>query len=313
MGSWPGFASIFDADYWSLLPVFLVISAVVAARATSEGVSAQEISRRTARAVDFRGVQRTVGVGGLAVFLSGIAGTLPAISYLPATISLLSFTRVAARRVGLVMGAMLIVLALLPKAVAALITIPRPVSGALLMAILGLLFIEGVRAVTRDGLSRHRGFIVGLSLSVAVGLQSQPSFLELLGDPVAALLGNGVLVGVVIAVLLTSVFEMTSGRRQRFETVLDRSAFGDLDGFLRTLGDGMGWNSASGEASARRRGRDAHGDDAAARGQSRRCAAASGAQCSARLRSGRAGVSGAVLRGEHRRPDLVSQRAGLHA
>ncbi len=243
--SWPGFVSIADTDYWSLLPVFLVISAVVAARATSEGVSTQEIAHRTARAVDFRGVQRTVGVGGLAVFLSGIAGTLPAISYLPATISLLSFTRVAARRVGLVMGAMLIVLALLPKAVAALITIPRPVSGALLMAILGLLFIEGVRAVTRDGLSRHRGFIVGLSLSVAVGLQSQPSFLELLGGPVAALLGNGVLVGVVIAVLLTGVFEVTSARRQRFETVLDRSAFGDLDGFLRRLGDGMAWNSAS--------------------------------------------------------------------
>ncbi len=245
VGSWPGFASIADADYWSLLPVFLVISAVVAARATSEGVSVQEISHSTARAVDFRGVQRTVGVGGLAVFLSGIAGTLPAISYLPATISLLSFTRVAARRVGLLMGAMLIVLALLPKAVAALITIPRPVSGALLMAILGLLFIEGVRAVTRDGLSRHRGFIVGLSLSVAVGLQSQPSFLDLLGGPVAALLGNGVLVGVGIAVLLTGVFEVTSARRQRFETVLDRSAFVDLDGFLRTLGDGMGWNSAS--------------------------------------------------------------------
>ena len=245
VGDWPGFASVFDADYWSLLPVFLVISAVVAARATSEGVSAQEISHRTARAVDFRGVQRTVGVGGLAVFLSGVAGTLPAISYLPATISLLSFTRVAARRVGLVMGAMLIVLALLPKAVAALITIPRPVSGALLMAILGLLFIEGVRAVTRDGLSRHRGFIVGLSLSVAVGLQSQPSFLDLLGDPIAALLGNGVLVGVVIAVLLTSVFEMTSARRQRFEALLDRAAFGDLDQFLRTLGGGLGWNSTS--------------------------------------------------------------------
>ena len=56
VGDWPGFASIVDSDYWTLLPVFLVISAVVAARATSEGVSVQEISHRSARAVDFRGV-----------------------------------------------------------------------------------------------------------------------------------------------------------------------------------------------------------------------------------------------------------------
>ena len=177
------------------------------------------------------------------------------------------------------------------------------------MAILGLLFIEGVRAVTRDGLSRHRGFIVGLSLSVAVGLQSQPSFLDLLGGPVAALLGNGVLVGVGIAVLLTGVFEVTSARRQRFETVLDDSAFGDLDGFLHTLGDGMGWNSASVERLRAAGGRDADRDDAAARGQPRRCAAEGGAECSTRHWLGRAGVPGAVLRGEHRRSNLLSERA----
>lgn len=245
VGGWPGFGSVLSEDFWALLLVFLVINLVLSVRASGESATIQQASVRTPRTVDFRGVQRTLNVCGVAVLFSGLAGTPPAIPYTASTLPLFSFTGVASRRVGIVMGVILIVLALLPKAVAMLLTIPRPVSGALLMVIMGLLFVEGMRSVTREGLNRQRAFIAGLPLAICFGLQSQTGLLDIVGGSWAGVLGNGVLVGVLLAVLLTIVLELTGARRRRLETVLDLSALPNLDAFLQKLGSGMGWNQAS--------------------------------------------------------------------
>ena len=55
---------------------------MVAVRSSSEGAAIQQASRREPRSVDFRVVQRTLNVGGIALPLSGVAGTPPAIAYL---------------------------------------------------------------------------------------------------------------------------------------------------------------------------------------------------------------------------------------
>ena len=243
--AWPGFGSILDEDFWALLLVFLVVSAVVAVRASNEGAVIQQVSRRKPRTIDFRRVQGTLNTGGIAILLSGIAGTPPTIIYLPSTISLIDFTGVAARRAGLVMGAMVVVLALLPKMVAILHTVPRSVTGALLMIIMGLLFVEGMRSVFREELSRQRAFIVGVSLSIAVGLQSQNIFADVIAGPWGVALGNSVVLGVVVAVLLTVVLDVTGTRRRRLETELDRSAFPGIEAFLRELGSGIRWAEAA--------------------------------------------------------------------
>lgn len=245
VSGWPGFSSVLEEDFWALLIVFLIVSIVVAVRSSGEGATIQQASRREPRSVDFRGVQRTLNVGGIALLLSGIAGTLPTIAYLPSTISLFQFTGVAARRVGIVMGVMLIVGALLPKIVALLLTIPRPVSGALLMVIMGLLFVEGMRTVLREGLNRQRAFIVGVSLAIALSLQSENILADLIGGTWGAGLGNGVVFGVLAAVLLTLVLEATATRPRRLRTELDLSALPEIETFLRKLGSDLGWNQAS--------------------------------------------------------------------
>ncbi len=243
--AWPGFGSVLDEDFWALLLVFFVVSAVVAVKASNEGAVIQQASRRRPRSIDFRGVQGTMNVGGVAILLSGIAGTPPTIIYLPSTVALIGFTGVAARRAGIAMGAMLIALALLPKVVAVLLTIPRSVTGALLMMVMGLLFVEGMRTVFRDGLNQQRAFIVGVSLSIAIGLQSQNVLAEVIGGPWGVALGNSVVVGVLAAVVMTVVLELTTSRQRRLETELDASAFPGVEAFLRELGSAMRWNQAS--------------------------------------------------------------------
>ena len=261
VSGWPGFDLGFDEDFWALLLVFLIVSAVVAVRSSSEGAAIQQASRREPRSVDFRGVQRTLNVSGIALLLSGLAGTPPTIAYLPSTISLIQFTGIAARRVGFAVGAILIVAALLPKVVAMLITIPQPVTGALLMVIMGLLFVEGMRSVLREGLNRQRACIVGVSISLAIGLQSQNVLADVVGGQWRALLllgdadvitglwgatlGNGMVAGVVVAVLLTFVLELTASRPRRLRTELDLTALPEIESFLRQVGSNLRWNEAS--------------------------------------------------------------------
>ena len=243
--AWPGLGPVLDRDFLALLLVFLIVSAVVAVKSGGEGAVIQQASWRRPRAIDFRGVQGTLNAGGIGVLLSGMAGILPVLIYLPSTVALMNFTGVAARRAGFLIGAMLIGLALLPKVVAVLLTIPRPVTGAVLMVVMGLIFLEGARTVLQDGFNQQKAVIVGVSLSIGIGLQGQDILTNALGSPWGMAFGNGIVVSVLAAVLLSVVMDMTLSRRRRMETELDIAALPDVDNFLREVGSRAGWNEAS--------------------------------------------------------------------
>ena len=242
---WPGLSAALDEELWALLVVFLIVSSVVAVKAGNEGAVIQQVSWRRPRAIDFRAVQGTLNVSGIGLLLSGIAGILPIMIYQSSTFALINFTGVAARRVGYVAGAILVGLALLPKIVAILTTIPQSVSGALLMIIMGMLFVEGFRTVLQDGLNRQKALIVGLSLSVGVGFQAQNILADVLGGPWEVAFGSSLVAGVLVAVLLSVVLEFSVSRRRRLEGELDISALSSIEAFLRELGSGMKWNDAS--------------------------------------------------------------------
>ncbi len=247
VAAWPGLDLSPGAEFWTLLPVFLIVSFVVAIKMSSDGVVIQRVSRRRPQATDFRLVQAAVNTNGLGTLLSGIAGTLPPIVYTPSMVTLINLTGVAARSVGYAIGAILLVLAFLPKAAAVLLTIPSPVMGAFLLMIMGLLFVEGMRLVVQDGLDHRKALVVGVALSIGVGLQSQNVLGDLLGQTWGASLGNGLTVGVLAAILLTLFIELTSPRHTRLESTLEMSALPKIDAFLRQLASRIGWNEASTE------------------------------------------------------------------
>ena len=247
VAAWPGLDLRPGVEFWTLLPAFLIVSLVVAIKMSSDGVVIQRVSRVRPQATDFRLVQGAVNTNGLGTLLTGIVGTLPTIVYTPSVVTLVTLTGVAARSVGYAIGAILVVLAFLPKAAAVLLTIPSPVMGAFLLMIMGLLFVEGMRMVVQDGLDHRKALVVGVALSIGVGLESQDVLADLLGDTWGASLGNGLTVGILAAILMTLFIEMTSPRHTRLETTLDISALPEIDAFLRKLASGIGWTDASTE------------------------------------------------------------------
>ncbi len=241
----PGFEVSPGTEFWALLPMFLVVSLSGAIKVVGGSVVVQQVSRREPRVTDYRLVQGAVNANGIGSVISGFLGVLPTGTYAATSVSLTSFTGVAARRVGYVIGIILVALALLPKLMALLLTIPDAVTGAYMLMIMGLLFVEGLRTLSQDGLDPRKVLIVGISIAVGVGLQGENVVENTMGGAWGLALGNGMIVGAVTSILLTTFFELAAPRRRRLEVQLDMHALPRLDEFLGRIADGLEWDEAS--------------------------------------------------------------------
>ena len=116
-------------------------------------------------------IQGALNADGVGNLLSGLAGTVPNTTY-SSSIALAEVTGIAARRVGVVIGVIFIVLAFFPKVTALVIAIPAPVAAAYVTVLLGLLFVQGMRIVIQDGVDHRKAVIVGLSFWFGTAFQN---------------------------------------------------------------------------------------------------------------------------------------------
>ena len=247
LGSWPGFDLTPSAEFWALLPAFVVVTLVGAIETIGDGVAIQRVSRRRPRATDFRVVQGALNADGVGNLLSGIAGTMPNTTY-SSSISLAEVTGIAARRVGVVIGVIFVALAFFPKVTALVVAMPAPVAAAYVTVLLGLLFVQGMKIVIQDGVDHRKAIVVGLSFWFGTAFQNRWVFPDLLGEGfLGVLLGNGMTSGALAAIAMMVFMELTSARRRRMEAALDIDALPKLEEFLRGLASKAGWNSASTE------------------------------------------------------------------
>ena len=232
-------------EFWALLPSFAILTLVIGIKTISDGVAIQQGSRRRPQAIDFRQIQGMVSVNGLGMLLAGIAGTLPPMSYSSFSLSLINLTGVAARRVGIGVAIVTLVLAFFSKLAAILLTIPGPVLGAYLMLAMGMLFVSGLQTILRDGLDSRRVLVVALASALGLGLHGHPVIRDLFGDELGGLLGNGVTIGAVVAIGMTFLLEAFSTRSSRIEVPLEMGSLPAIDEFLVGLASRLGWNETS--------------------------------------------------------------------
>ena len=240
-GEWPGLSLDFGPVFWALLPAFLLVALIGAIRAISSSVAIQRVSWRRDRAVDFRAVQGTVTVEGVSNLLCGLAGTVPNTT-LSTSSSLAELTGVAARRVGIATGAIFLVLAFFPKALAVVLAIPGPVVTAYLIVLMAMLFLVGVNVAMQDGMDYRKGLIVGVSFWVGVGFQNDMVFPEQVADLAGGLFRNGMTTGGLTAILMTLFVDWTRPRRSSIETEFGLSALPKVRDFLGSFAARNGWD-----------------------------------------------------------------------
>ena len=231
-GSWPGFDVTLGAEFWALLPAFVIVTLVGAIETIGDGVAIQQVSRRREQATDFRVVQGALNADGVGNLFSGLAGTLPNTTY-SSSVSLAQVTGVASRQVGIVIGVVIAAMAFFPKIAAVFIAIPGPVAAAFITVIIGVLFVQGMRIIIDDGVDFRKAAVVGTAFWLGAGFQNQWIFPELLGDGfVGVLLGNGMTSGAIVAILMTLFMELTRPRHRRIQLALDDGAHSQVGELL---------------------------------------------------------------------------------
>lgn len=242
-GGWPGFDLSFGPVFWSLLPAFIFVTLVGAIETVGDGVAIQRVSWRRARATDFRAVQGAVNADGLGNFLSGLIGTVPNTTY-STSVSVTALTGVAARGIGVALGAVFIVLAFFPKILAIIIAIPGPVAAAYMTVLLGLLFVVGMRVVIQDGADYRKSLIVGIAFWVGVGFQNGLIFPEIASAFAGGILQNGMTAGGLTAIILSLFVEFTNPRRHRLSVPFDTNSLPEIRSFLDKFASRFGWGEA---------------------------------------------------------------------
>ncbi len=238
----------FDLDlgtaFWALLPGFVIVSLAAMILSISDTVVLQQVSWRRPGATDFRMVQGAHNLTALFNFVAALLTTLPiAVSASSAARTVL--TGIASLRKGVYGGLILIAVALLPKIVALVLVIPRPVLSAYIVFLLALLFVQGMSSVIRGGLDAKKAAVLGMSLWIGMGFENGWIFPELMNGTLGELLSNGMTTGAIAVVLLSLFLESLSSRSRRLSVAMAASSLPRIDQFLANYATGGGWNAAS--------------------------------------------------------------------
>ena len=138
-------------------------------------------------------------------------------------------------------------MAVLPKAIALLTSIPTPVFAAYVIVTLALLFVQGMRLVVEGGLDPRKATVVGVSFWLGVGFQNDLIFPNLSSGPWETLFGSGLTTGCVAMLIFTLLMNLTGPRARRLETDLHVSSLPKIDAFLREVASGANWDEPSTE------------------------------------------------------------------
>ncbi len=241
-GGWPGVELDVGPTFVGLLPAFVFVALIGAIQTITSAVAIQRASWRRPRAVDYRAVEGAVAADGVCKLLSGLAGIMPT-QTIGISVPTVDLTGVGARRVGIVAGAILICLALLPKALAMVLAIPGPVAGAYLTVVMALTFVRGMTEIVQGGMDPRKGLVAGVAFWVGAGCQNGMIFPEFLADVAGGLLQNGITAGGVTAILMTLFLELTAPRRSRIEVEFDLSVLPKIREFLGAFAHRNGWDA----------------------------------------------------------------------
>ena len=238
----PGLTLDFGIPFWTILPSFLFLGIIISIQANGEAIAQQRVSRREAKAIDFRQVQGTLAGTGVGNLIAGAVSAVPIIIH-PGAVAFTQVTGVASRRVGYCIGFMFIAVAFLPKVSTLLSTIPGPVMTGYLIMVTGTLFVDGARTIIQTEQNRQKVLVAGVSFWIGAAFRFSLFNIPDVGPILGTLLKSGITTGGLTAIVMILFLDFTSHRPMRFQSQLHINALDDLNAFIARFADRRGWDT----------------------------------------------------------------------
>jgi xanthine permease XanP len=185
----------------------LIIEVISAIDSIGTGVAIDQINNAKWKRVDMPMISRLVSCHGIAVFLSGLTGTISN-GTSSASLGLAHATGVAARNVAVVAGIALIAISLLPQVSTFITLLPQPVMGAAVVYTTGYMFVAGAQLILSRMINSRRMFMIGTSLTIGSSIILMPELTANAPESLKPILASGVSVGVLASIVLNQLFRI---------------------------------------------------------------------------------------------------------
>jgi OHCU decarboxylase len=205
--SWVGVTTPFYFG-WPRFSAAAVISMVVVMLITAVETTGDVFA--TGEIVDKRitrgDIARALRADGLATVIGGVLNSFPYTCFAE-NVGLVRLTRIKSRWVVTAAGSVMIVLGLLPKIAAVVAGIPSPVLGGAALAMFATVAVVGIQTLSRVDFNDHRNVvIVGTSVGLAMLVTAQPDVSKAVPSWAQIILGSGITLGSLTAIILNLVF-----------------------------------------------------------------------------------------------------------
>ncbi|MBX9777065.1 MAG: hypothetical protein K2Y71_22020 [Xanthobacteraceae bacterium] len=208
--SWIGLPHLSDVAWSFDLAIALpfAIAAVAAAmKAAGTITMCQRINDANWVRTDMTSVTRGVLADGLSTTLSGACGGTGTNTSTPA-VGLSQATGVTSRIVAIAVGAIFVLLGILPKLTALLAVMPRSVMLPALLFTITFILVNGLQVLTSRLFDVRRTLVIGLALIIGVSIEAFPGIAAAAPPSIAPIIGSSMVSATVAALALNLVFRI---------------------------------------------------------------------------------------------------------
>ena len=202
----------FGAPKFALAAIvsMIVVMLITAVETTGDVFATGEIVEKRIVRGD---IARALRADGLATVIGGVLNSFPYTCFAE-NVGLVRLTRVKSRYVVATAGLIMILIGLVPKAGAIVAGIPHAVLGGAALAMFATVAVVGIQTLSRVDFHDHRNVvIVGTSIGLALYVTAQPDVAKAVPAWAQIILGSGITLGSITAILLNVVFHhLGSGR-----------------------------------------------------------------------------------------------------
>jgi len=203
-----------------LIPDFLVAALACSLRAMGDITTCQRINDATWKRQDITSIRGGLLADGLATVAAGLIGTL-GMNTSSNSIGIAAATGVTARRVGLAIAVILLILALAPRPRGFLASMPLEVAGGVLLFSSCFIIVNGIKIIVGRMLDIRMTLVIGLSLVLGLSHAMFPQIYAELPSALRSMLGSDLVVAMLTAILLNLLFRIGVARRASFRLSAD--------------------------------------------------------------------------------------------
>ncbi|HWQ75585.1 MAG TPA: solute carrier family 23 protein [Syntrophomonas sp.] len=212
---------------WRVVIPFLIVTVAAIVDNIGDYSATQRISLPNYQRPNWSSIENGIRASGLGSLLAGLMGGVIQ-STATTNIGVAGATGVTSRRVAYIAGGLLIALAFFPRMTGALMLIPEPVLGAVLIFSIAYIMAGGFAALSSVEMDDRRVFVIFISITFAVSTMI-PSLWSFLPEATAKIFISPMVMGTLVLLFMTLLMRIGRKKSIRFSTSMAAEAIPELN------------------------------------------------------------------------------------